>query len=221
MRRVVNVRVSTDAHTSTNTRTAILNRDFSRALDVMGHGLSFGPAHSRFLDRAFRLRVTSERGRAICLRYVWCRAKTQTPATHRLRLLRYVPSLRRTVPADWPSCVRVYRGAWCHTSWADPPQRARRCVRRGISWTRERVVARRFANQIGGVGCVGTASVKRRDVLAYFIDPKIVHHGDTEYAVEGYHQHECIIDPTSIQEIQYKIIETPPMAVPLIISRGQ
>ena len=66
------------------------------------------------------------------------------------------------------------------------------------------------------VGCIGTATVPRSKILAYF------HHDDDaeiiqsfglppDTQIEGsYHEHECIIDPSVIAAISYERISAGP-----------
>jgi len=62
---------------------------------------------------------------------------------------------------------------------------------------------------IGDVGCLGSATVSRASILAYFMDPEEIDVNGRMYPVEGYHEHECIIDPSAIKRINYERVEGP------------
>jgi hypothetical protein len=181
-------------------RKAIRERAFISVLDGMGW---FDMRQFCFLEHAFPLMTPDER--ATTLKYVWCRLRTMPSPTRALRLFRAASSLRDKVPTDWPATVPIYRGGSSHSAWPEPWQRAKRIVRRGVAWSTDRADAMRFATRLpGGVGCLGTATVSRTSILAYFHDPEELEIDGRMYPVEGYHEHECIIDPTTIQHITYE-----------------
>ena len=186
-------------------RAAVHQREFTLTFDLMATENCFGRPHVCVLERAIPLMIREER--AFYLRYVWCRSKSGVSPSRALRLFRAVPSLRKTVPSNWGAEVRVYRGAWRHSTWTNPWQTARRRVRRGISWTTDRATAETFATGRlgdGFVGCLGTATVSRSAILAYFMNPNTVEIGGRPYPVDGFHEHECIIDPSVIEHITYE-----------------
>lgn len=190
-------------------RAAVGRGAFTVAIDLMAAEISFGLHIVCFLERAFPLMTASERTDS--LRYVWCRFKGgRIPVPRALRLFREVPSLCKTVPSTWGAEIRLYRGARRHDSSTNPWQNAKRGVRRGIAWTTDRSTALKFASGIPRhVGCIGTAIVPRSSILAYFMDPDTLQIGGKTYPVDGYHEHECIIDPTACERISYERVETP------------
>jgi hypothetical protein len=183
-------------------RIGVQTRNFLQTLELMAvDGASVGVPHFCFLERAFSLMTTDDR--AFYLRWVWCRSKLRVSSVRALRLFCEAPALRETVPAEWPSDVRLYRGAR-----ADSSLRARRIVQRGVSWTTDRAVALTFAKGIipGDVGCLGSALVARASILAFFMDPDTMDVNGVTYPVESYHEHECIIDPSMLTHIEYEAV---------------
>jgi hypothetical protein len=206
---------SASARSHTNERgraiqAAIKDRDFEGALDAMGSAV--GSSQWLLIERAFSMMTELER--ATCLRRVWRESKVRMPPTRALRLFRQATLLRNTVPPALPTEVPVYRGAWS-TEW----RQGRRRARNGLSWTTDRDVALAFAELplyslqrflrgaedetggliIGAKGCcLASATVPRAAVLAYFHDE----------AAGFYHEHECIVDPSTIKHITYERAET-------------
>jgi hypothetical protein len=185
-------------------RAAIRQRDFAGALDAMTS--AGGVAHFLLLERAFPLMSESER--AAYLRHVWCRAKVRVPLARSLRLFHAATVLRESIPAEWPSEVQVFRGTTANHSWSDPWRRARGLVRRGVSWTTDRTTAAEFATGPERVGCLAIAAVPRSSVLAYFHEEQGVEIGGRSFEVEGYHENECIIDPSTLEKIDYERIDS-------------
>jgi hypothetical protein len=194
-------------------RRAVGDRNFLMALDLIADGVTFSVPHFCILERAFPL--MTERERAWYLRYVWCRSKSRVSSARALRLFRGATSLRETVPIGWPDEVRVFRGA-LSASW--PIGRAvearylyRRSlakVTRGIAWTTDRGIAMKFAiGMPGDVGCLAVAMVPRVAVLAYFQDEDEIEIKGHRFPVDGFHEHECIIDPADVQQMTYERVE--------------
>ena len=198
-------------------RAAIQRREFGLAFDLMSHGITFVRVLFRVLERAFPLMTDPER--ASNLRYVWLKSKERPGPTRALALFKAASSLRETVPAEWSAMVEVYRG----TCAAPPLQaahnspgkahlwlKARRRARRGIAWTTDRTVALKFATGLDGdIGCLATAMVPRDKVLAYFQDPEEVEFAGRRFPVsDGYHEHECIVDPATLTAFACERIDT-------------
>jgi hypothetical protein len=191
-------------------RVAIRRRDFAEALQFLtGAFFSVGLMQFLLLEHAFPLMTADER--AGFLQDVWCRSKSRLPLARALRLFHAAPSLRATVPSTWAAEVRIYRGAWRHQSWPNAWQGARRRVHHGLSWTTDHATAVRFAqpglDTRDIVGCVGTATVARSAILAYFMDPEEVTIDGKTYPVEGYREHECIVEPTTVQRLTCERVE--------------
>ncbi len=82
-------------------------------------------------------------------------------------------------------------------------RRVKRDVRKGFAWTTDRAVAIQFT-KVGRqdpkgsriIGCLGSATVSRQDVIAYFGTPEV-------------DETECIIDPQRIGRVTYEEITTP------------
>ena len=139
-----------------------------------------------------------------------------------LNLFRQVrPEFAPTIPQDWPEHVRVYRGA-CARDWPAACER----VRGGFAWTINREVALTFARRLFPspnrpvdlvgfvpVGCLGSTVVPRQDVIAYFmaepLEPVVLGGRTFEVEDDDYHEDECIIEPQSIDGIEYERVEDP------------
>ena len=61
----------------------------------------------------------------------------------------------------------------------------------------------------GDRGFVGCATVARSAILAYFHDPETVTLDGRSYNFEGYHVHECIVDPVAVRRVVIESITTP------------
>jgi len=200
-------------HATVAIRAAVMERRFFDAFDLVTLNAVIGRPHFCFLARAFPLMTETER--ADCLHYVWRHSKSRPRAGAALRLFREATSLRETVPTNWTSAVMVYRGAWKLWKLGDQLgdhrrawQSAQRSVRHGIAWTTDREVALTFTGKmLGAVGCLGTATVSRDAILAYFQDPNEVEIGGHQFPVHGFREHECIIDPATVKTIKYEAIE--------------
>ena len=186
-------------------RDAVRDREFIPALDAMGW---FDLRHVRFLEQVFPLMTFDER--ATALPYVWCRLRVMPSTARSLRLFRAASSLRETVPVDWPAIVQVYRGSFVSHQWPEPWLLAKRIARRGIAWTTDRATAMTFtARMPGHIGCLATATVSRASIMAWLHDPEECEEDGQIYPVDGYHEHECIIDPRAIKRVTYEQVQAP------------
>jgi hypothetical protein len=182
-------------------RSSVRDRDWLTALDSMD---PCGVPHFVLLESVFP--IMTEQERAGFLMYVWRRSKLRVKPARALNLFRAALGLRATVPTEWPDQVTVYRGAWSHTSW--PSERVDSIARGGVSWTTDRSVAETFTlvGRIPGVGCIATGRVDRDRVLAYF------HDGDE--GIETYHEHECIVDPNDVRDVNLERVVSEQKGVP-------
>ncbi len=65
-------------------------------------------------------------------------------------------------------------------------------------------MAMKFTEKLpDGVGCLGTATVSRAAILAYFQDPEYTDFDGVRVRMEGFHEHECIIDPAEVTRVMY------------------
>ena len=186
-------------------RRAVRERDWLAALDSLASVVAFGDQRFLFLERAFPAMADDE-VRADCLRYAWQRTKGARFRSRALRLFKVAAPGFTDLLSTWPDRITVYRGA-CTWSWP----RARRRVRQGFSWTTDRSIAHDFASRLFGVpwevdeipvGCIGSARVSRRDVIAHF--------EDAPPGYEDYSERECIIDPALVTSITYERIHEGP-----------
>ena len=167
-------------------RALVLRQDWSTLFDALGW---YDGRHLLVLERAMPLMSADEA--AYFLAFAWCRQKqgAALPRHRALRLFHAASALRGRLPTAWPNTIRVYRGAWGRQL-----EHAKRRIRCGIAWTTDRAVAMKFAETPsleGCVSCIGTATVQRSAILAYFND-------------DDYHEAECLIDPASIARITYE-----------------
>ncbi len=150
------------------------------------------------LESAFRSMSKDER--AFYLRKAWQEAKCGLPHRRLLALFRQAPRSLQGLPKG--RTLRVYRG-----SWGPSRSSAQQKVRKGISWTLDRAIAKDFAERGLGfdfgprpfkVGCLGHATVSRSTVLAYY-------HDDPQYSGDPgfYYEQECILDPSKPKQIRY------------------
>jgi hypothetical protein len=186
--------------TARQIREAVQRREFALALDLMN---PVGVPHFRFLERAMPLMASYER--ETFLRDVWCRSRLRLPGRRLLRLLQAVPELAETVPSDWPETVQLFRGSTAPTFSS-----ARSKAKQGLSWTTDRSIALRFASadhSLRSIGCLATADVLRTSILAYFHDPDSVEIDGRALKFHGYHEHECIVDPSTITHVTFERLE--------------
>ncbi len=204
-------------------RQAVLHREFIRAFDLLAWKLWCGDDHILFLRRAFPL--LSDEEKAACLSYVWVHLKECSYRGRALKLFQQAaPGLKSTIPKSWPTAITVYRGRYVidlgdevraefgHNimSHASLWRRVQRDVRKGLAWTTDRAVALDFA-KVGRqlsegsriISCLGSATVSRQDVIAYFG----AQDGDEVPCVFD-HEKECIIDPQRIGRVTYEEITT-------------
>jgi hypothetical protein len=194
-------------------RQAVPHREFTQALDLLGEYVGFGNQHILFLRSAFPF--LSDEEKAAYLSYAWQRMKGSRSQRLACELFQQAaPALTATIPESWPTAINVYRGRFVidnnsmsHDSlwrWVKGK------VRNGIAWTIDRNVALDFTKverQVPEgqriIGCLGSATVSRQDVIAYFGTPE----GDIVCELDE--TKECIIDPQRISRVTYEEITAP------------
>ena len=211
-------------------RRAVLHREFTYALDLLGEYVGLGDQHILFLGRAFPF--LSDEEKVECLRYAWQRLKRCRYQGRALKLFQQAaPGLKSTIPKSWPTEITVYRGSYVIEQQKNSKgvlrlvntmshdrlwRRVKRDVRKGFAWTTDRTVALQFAKvdrqgRTGSriIGCLGSATVSRQDVIAYFGGGPTFDFESDQYLAEFDQEKECIIDPQRVGRVTYEEITTP------------
>ena len=203
-------------------RQVVPHREFTHALDLLGEYVGFGNQHLLFLRSSFPF--LSDEEKATYLSYAWQKMKGSRSQRLACELFQQAaPALKATIPKSWPTAINVYRGGFVIDNNSMSHDKVvgeksagvlwrwvKKQVRNGIAWTTDRDVAPdiTMVKQQGPegqriIGCLGSATVSRQDVIAYFGTPE----GDIVYEFDE--ENECIIDPQRIGRVTYEKITAP------------